>query len=146
MNKLAGEGPQSKGSNAAPVFHPSNNKKQREMYAATCKDCGKACEVPFQPTPDRPAFCQACFDKRKQARAQKGNGQKSQPQPKHQSQQQTSPSQADVSRRIDALNSKLDRLIAMMESHAHAAPTKEKKIAKKAAKKTVKKKTATKKK
>ena len=145
MNKLAGEGPQSKGSNAAPVFHPSNNKKQREMYAATCKDCGKACEVPFQPTPDRPAFCQACFDKRKQARAQKGNGQKSQPQPKHQSQQQTSSSQADVSRRIDALNSKVDRLLAIMESHVQTAPAR-KATAKKAAKKTVKKKTATKKK
>lgn len=33
-----------------------------EKFAATCHTCGKACEVPFRPSGDRPVFCRDCFD------------------------------------------------------------------------------------
>jgi len=33
----------------------------REMHKATCTDCGKACEVPFKPTPGKDVRCQDCF-------------------------------------------------------------------------------------
>ncbi|MEK7623506.1 MAG: CxxC-x17-CxxC domain-containing protein [Patescibacteria group bacterium] len=33
----------------------------RQMYQATCAECGQACEVPFQPTGNRPVFCSNCF-------------------------------------------------------------------------------------
>jgi len=33
------------------------------MFKATCSDCGKACEVPFRPTGERPVFCSDCFKK-----------------------------------------------------------------------------------
>lgn len=33
----------------------------QEMHQATCSDCGKACEVPFRPSGDRPVFCRDCF-------------------------------------------------------------------------------------
>jgi len=33
----------------------------RQMYPAICADCGKACEVPFQPKGDRPVKCLDCF-------------------------------------------------------------------------------------
>ncbi|PIV69088.1 MAG: hypothetical protein COS08_05405, partial [Euryarchaeota archaeon CG01_land_8_20_14_3_00_38_12] len=29
----------------------------REMHKATCADCGKECEVPFEPSGDRPVYC-----------------------------------------------------------------------------------------
>ena len=35
---------------------------QSEKFAATCHTCGKACEVPFRPSGDRPVFCRDCFD------------------------------------------------------------------------------------
>jgi len=31
------------------------------MYGAVCSQCGKATEVPFQPTGDRPVYCSDCF-------------------------------------------------------------------------------------
>jgi CxxC-x17-CxxC domain-containing protein len=33
----------------------------RQMFDAVCADCGKACQVPFQPTTDRPIKCSDCF-------------------------------------------------------------------------------------
>jgi CxxC-x17-CxxC domain-containing protein len=34
-------------------------------FKAVCTECGRPCEVPFKPAPDRPVFCQACWKKRK---------------------------------------------------------------------------------
>jgi CxxC-x17-CxxC domain-containing protein len=34
---------------------------QREMFTATCSNCGKEARVPFQPNPDRPVYCSDCF-------------------------------------------------------------------------------------
>ena len=37
----------------------------RQMYPATCSQCGKATEVPFEPRLDKPVYCRECFqDKR----------------------------------------------------------------------------------
>jgi CxxC-x17-CxxC domain-containing protein len=38
---------------------------QREMFPATCSDCGKATEVPFQPRNDKPVYCSECFEGRR---------------------------------------------------------------------------------
>jgi len=37
----------------------------RKMYKATCSECGKECEVPFQPTPGKDVFCRDCFSKKR---------------------------------------------------------------------------------
>lgn len=31
------------------------------MYQAVCAECGKDCEVPFQPSGDKPVYCSTCF-------------------------------------------------------------------------------------
>lgn len=31
------------------------------MHKATCSECGRACEVPFRPTGEKPVFCRDCF-------------------------------------------------------------------------------------
>ena len=33
----------------------------REMFSATCAACGKACQVPFQPSGEKPVYCSDCF-------------------------------------------------------------------------------------
>ena len=38
-------------------------KAPREMHDAVCAQCGKACQVPFEPKEDRPVFCSECFAK-----------------------------------------------------------------------------------
>lgn len=37
----------------------------RQMFKATCADCGQETEVPFQPSGDRPVYCRDCFQNRK---------------------------------------------------------------------------------
>lgn len=47
-------GPQTGGSSYA----------RREMFQATCSQCGGPAEVPFQPRDDRPVYCRTCFASR----------------------------------------------------------------------------------
>ena len=35
----------------------------RQMFSATCAECGKRTEVPFQPRGDRPVYCSDCYRK-----------------------------------------------------------------------------------
>lgn len=37
----------------------------RKMYKAVCAECGKECEVPFKPDPDKPVYCKECYAKRR---------------------------------------------------------------------------------
>ena len=34
-----------------------------QMFPATCAECGKSTEVPFQPRGDRPVYCSDCYRK-----------------------------------------------------------------------------------
>ncbi len=36
-------------------------KNNRTMYDAVCARCGKACQVPFEPTQGREVLCDDCF-------------------------------------------------------------------------------------
>ncbi len=41
---------------------------QRQMFPATCAQCGKATEVPFEPRGDKPVYCSDCYRKIKPSR------------------------------------------------------------------------------
>lgn len=34
---------------------------RKEMFKATCSECGDNCEVPFKPTGSKPVLCSSCF-------------------------------------------------------------------------------------
>ncbi len=36
---------------------------RREMYPATCAQCGKQTQLPFEPRDGRPVYCSDCFSK-----------------------------------------------------------------------------------
>jgi CxxC-x17-CxxC domain-containing protein len=36
----------------------------REMFSATCANCGREALVPFQPRDDRPVYCSDCYQPR----------------------------------------------------------------------------------
>lgn len=40
----------------------------RQMYPATCSECGKATEVPFEPRNGKPVYCSDCYRKIKPSR------------------------------------------------------------------------------
>ena len=37
----------------------------RELFDATCAECGTITKVPFQPKEDRPVYCDVCFKSRR---------------------------------------------------------------------------------
>ncbi len=39
------------------------NRGPRQMFPATCAQCGKQTEVPFQPRGDKPVYCRDCYVK-----------------------------------------------------------------------------------
>ena len=36
---------------------------RRQMFPATCAECGKDTEVPFEPRGDKPVYCSDCYRK-----------------------------------------------------------------------------------
>ena len=38
--------------------------RPREMFQATCSNCGQVAEVPFNPRGDKPVYCRDCFQSR----------------------------------------------------------------------------------
>ncbi len=38
---------------------------QRELFPATCSSCGKATEVPFRPSSNKPVYCRECFQQQR---------------------------------------------------------------------------------
>ena len=36
----------------------------RQMFSATCSNCGNEAQVPFQPTNEKPVYCSDCFQQR----------------------------------------------------------------------------------
>ena len=37
--------------------------RSRQMFPATCAECGRDTEVPFEPREGRPVYCSDCFNK-----------------------------------------------------------------------------------
>jgi CxxC-x17-CxxC domain-containing protein len=44
------------------------DRPRRQMYPATCAQCGKETEVPFQPTGIKPVYCSDCFQSQRSYR------------------------------------------------------------------------------
>lgn len=44
---------------------PYRERREREMFEATCADCGKTATVPFKPSGVRPVYCSDCFQNRR---------------------------------------------------------------------------------
>jgi len=42
----------------------AKNATTRQMFDAVCAQCGKACQVPFEPKTERPIYCSDCFRNR----------------------------------------------------------------------------------
>jgi len=121
----------------------------REMHQATCDKCGNKCEVPFRPTAGKPIYCNDCFgsksgggDRRGDRRGGGGGDRRG--------------GNDQVAQQLNGLNSKLDKVIGLLEAAADInkppkkiitvkAATKKSAAKKPAAKKPAAKKAATKK-
>jgi len=41
------------------------DRQERQMFSATCSECGNEARVPFQPRGDKPVYCSDCFSKQR---------------------------------------------------------------------------------
>ena len=39
----------------------------REMFSATCSNCGREAQVPFRPTSGKPVYCSDCFQSQRRS-------------------------------------------------------------------------------
>lgn len=135
-----------------------------EMFEATCASCGKTCEVPFRPNGKKPVYCRDCFAKNGGPAASQGPSDRFAPRmdrgprdshgdrndrrsfapahaPSFAPRQDSNKGLDDVKRQIEALGTKIDRLISIMGEKeaasavstpvASAAPAKKKAAKKK---------------
>lgn len=101
------------------------------LHKATCVECSKPCEVPFRPMNGKPVYCKECFDKKGgNAYSERGGDRGGQRYPRedrfpkrdfssHSSirPQFESPKGGDnVEKQLEAVNSKLERLIRAVEA------------------------------
>src|SRR3989344_4417267 len=108
-------------------FRPRD--REVSMHRAVCSNCGQNCEVPFRPTGDKPVYCNNCFVKR-QATGGDGGGRGGERYPRRDFGGGGEPRQnfdgargggnADIVRQLEALNTKLDRLIRIVEKPVQA--------------------------
>ena len=107
-------------------FRPGN--RPVTMHRAICSNCGQNCEVPFRPTGDKPVYCNNCFGKIRAASNGAGGGDRGRdnraprrdfgggdsPRPRNDG-------NADVLRQLTEINTKLERIVRVMEKPAPAA-------------------------
>ena len=43
------------------------SRPQREMFTATCSNCGNEAQVPFRPTSGKPVYCSDCFQNQRRS-------------------------------------------------------------------------------
>ena len=53
---------------ARKAERPGSAGGRRQMFPATCAECGKATEVPFEPRGDKPVYCSDCYRKMRPSR------------------------------------------------------------------------------
>jgi CxxC-x17-CxxC domain-containing protein len=50
-----------RGDSGSSFGNRSYSSAPRQMFPATCAQCGKSTEVPFQPRGDKPVYCSDCY-------------------------------------------------------------------------------------
>lgn len=91
------------------------------MHRATCAECRQSCEVPFRPNGDRPVLCNECFggkrDNDRGGRSDFGDRPVRKEFNDRPSSSFSKPVQHtdDLKKQISELNTKVDRLIALVE-------------------------------
>lgn len=103
------------------------------MHQAICSACGKACEVPFRPSGDKPVYCNDCFGGKKNAGfdsfARKDFSVRA---PAERPVAETAVGNNDVNRQLQAINVKLEKLIQIADALVRVKNSEQKEVVKSA--------------
>ncbi|TSC62071.1 MAG: hypothetical protein G01um101448_184 [Parcubacteria group bacterium Gr01-1014_48] len=97
------------------------NDRPVSMYKATCGSCGRDCEVPFRPSGEKPVYCKDCFNN-------KGGNAGADRFPRKDFHTpirppfDTSRTNDALTKQLEAVNVKLERLIQAVEALASRKP------------------------
>ena len=92
----------------------------RQMFDAVCDKCGQDCQVPFQPTGEKPVYCSNCFEK---TNGREGGNRDFAGNNRRYESRDTKDYQQDNTRsEIEALNKKLDRILDLLLAKDIKAP------------------------
>lgn len=94
-----------------PRFGGRGDRGPVEMHDAICDNCGKSCTVPFRPTQGKPVYCSNCFENRSSDSRPERSDPRGVEEPKFEEQ-------------FNALNSKLDAILKLLEDKKPAKKTK----------------------
>ncbi len=111
----ARQGSQPRRSEGRDFGRPRFRDRDRQMFSAICDKCGKECQVPFQPTPGKPIFCEQCFDRGGKATDRGGDR-----------------GGAQKGDQLASINAKLDKIINALIAAKIIKPAKEEKAVKEA--------------
>ena len=75
----------------------------KQMFSATCDECGDNCQVPFRPSGDKPVLCSNCFANKNEGGRNSGR----------QSDYVSRPAK-DNGVDLDVINAKLDKIIKLL--------------------------------
>jgi CxxC-x17-CxxC domain-containing protein len=94
----------------------------RQMTKTVCSDCGRDCEVPFVPSGSKPVYCSVCFDKYK-GNTNTGTGKFADRgfRKPYSEDRNSRPTQNNDQYNI--INSKLDKILSLLNSHPLAKVT-----------------------
>ena len=93
------------------------------MHSAVCSSCGKPCEVPFRPTGDKPVYCRDCFAGRAAMGGERSSRKdfrvenKYENRPEARMSAQGSIGNEEIKKQLESINSKLEKLIAIVQSY-----------------------------
>ncbi len=95
----------------------------REMFQATCSECGKRCDVPFRPTGEKPVYCNDCFGGKRDGSFERNDRGSDRGSRNDRPQKEfTKPASVtddrsiiELKKSVETLNSKLDSMIRMIQ-------------------------------
>ena len=104
------------------------NRNDRQMYDAVCDKCGRDCQVPFQPTGEKPIYCSECFEKMNgrnegSERNFGGNRDFGGNNRRFEARDTKDYSQDNTRSEIESLNKKMDRIIELLTAQKSAPVT-----------------------
>jgi len=104
------------------------DRREVTMHDAVCAECQNSCKVPFQPTSEKPVYCSDCFAKRGGPSRPSFNDSPRRDFGNRRDSRDSRPSfgsntggNSDVNKQLEAISSKLDKLIKAIEGSSKSA-------------------------
>ncbi len=97
-------------------------REDRQMFSAICDKCGAECELPFRPTGDKPVYCSNCFEKT--SGRDGGNRDFGGNNRRFESRDTKDYTKDNTRAEIEAINQKLDKILAILNSSKEVTKTK----------------------